>query len=225
MDKPTAILSGALDQYRIQENQKSTAKGELGQQQFFDLMITQLQNQDPFKPMESGDFLGQIAQFSTVNGIGELKASFESMASSLQSSQALQASTMVGRAVVVPSNSFKLTPGQDTVLSTEIPAAASNVRVTISDSLGQVVAQAQLGRQDAGRLNFVWNGLRGDGQVAPAGTYSMRFDASINGAQQALDTAVAARVDSVTLARDGSQPTLNVDGFGTVAMSDVLEIL
>ncbi|TVQ74128.1 MAG: flagellar hook assembly protein FlgD, partial [Chromatiaceae bacterium] len=55
-------------------------RDELGQEDFFKLMITQLQNQDPFEPMESGDFLGQIAQFGTVNGIGELQKSFESIA-------------------------------------------------------------------------------------------------------------------------------------------------
>ena len=40
----------------------------LGQEEFLNLMITQLKNQDPFKPMESGEFLGQIAQFENLGG-------------------------------------------------------------------------------------------------------------------------------------------------------------
>ena len=50
--------------------------GALATEDFLALMTTQLQNQDPLKPLESGDFLGQIASFSTVSGIGELNDSF-----------------------------------------------------------------------------------------------------------------------------------------------------
>ena len=89
MDKPSAILPGALDSLRIADQQKTQGSDERGQEAFFDLMVTQLQNQDPFNPLESGDFLGQIAQFGTVNGIAELEQSFAGLASSLQSSQAL----------------------------------------------------------------------------------------------------------------------------------------
>ena len=35
-------------------------------------MTTQLQNQDPFAPMDNGDFIAQMAQFSTVTGITEI---------------------------------------------------------------------------------------------------------------------------------------------------------
>ena len=112
MDKPSAILPGALDQFALRETETNRDQGELGQAEFFDLMVTQLKNQDPFKPMESGEFLGQIAQFSTVDGIGGLQRSFESLAGSLQSSQALQASTMVGRSVALPGDTLRLEAGQ-----------------------------------------------------------------------------------------------------------------
>jgi len=59
---------------RVQEE----ARRELGQEDFLRLMITQLENQDPFKPMESGDFLGQIAQFGTVEGLSRSLTDFHS---------------------------------------------------------------------------------------------------------------------------------------------------
>ncbi len=225
MDKPSAILPGALEQLRVKEQKPAAGSNELGQEAFFDLMVTQLQNQDPMNPMESGDFLGQIAQFSTVNGISELQESFATLASSLQSSQALQASTMVGRTVVLASDSFGLGATGGARVAASLPQTAQNVRVTISDSLGQVVRQSTLGQQAAGPLAFEWDGLDDNGGRAPAGRYAVRFDALINGSEQALSPTVTARVDSVSLSRDGQAPTLNVDGFGSVAMSDVLEIL
>ena len=66
---------------------------ELGQTEFLELMTAQLKYQDPLKPMENGDFLGQMAQFGTVSGINELNTTFSSMSASFQSNQALQAST------------------------------------------------------------------------------------------------------------------------------------
>ena len=77
------------------------ANDELGQAEFLELMTSQLKFQDPLKPMENGDFLAQMAQFGTVSGINDLNANFNSMAASFQSNQALQASTLVGRKVLV----------------------------------------------------------------------------------------------------------------------------
>ena len=78
---------------------------QLGQAEFLELMTAQLRFQDPLQPMENGDFLGQMAQFGTVSGINDLNNTFNSMSSSFQSNQALQASTLVGRRVLVPSQS------------------------------------------------------------------------------------------------------------------------
>jgi len=225
MDRLAAILPGALEQYRIEDKQPAADPASLGQQQFFELMVTQLKNQDPFKPMESGDFLGQIAQFSTVSGINELQKSFASFAGSLQSSQALQASTMVGREVVVPRADFPYVAGTTVQLGADLPANSPGVRVSIADAAGQVVRQAVLGAHDAGPVSYVWDGRTDAGAVAPAGRYAVRFDATLGGREQALESVVRARVDSVTLTRDGAAPMLNLAGYGAVAMGDVREIL
>ena len=76
---------------------QAAKKDGLGQEEFLNLMVTQLKNQDPFKPLESGEFLGQLAQFGTVSGLAELKTSFSELAGSLVSNQALQAASLVGR--------------------------------------------------------------------------------------------------------------------------------
>ena len=70
---------------------KPDDSGKLGQEEFLRLMITQLKNQDPTKPLDSGEFLGQLAQFGTVSGLADLKSSFTELAGSLVSNQALQA--------------------------------------------------------------------------------------------------------------------------------------
>ena len=65
----------------LQETQQAEVErtSSLGQDDFLKLLTTQLQYQDPMKPMENGEFLGQMAQFSTVTGITEMQTSMESM--------------------------------------------------------------------------------------------------------------------------------------------------
>ena len=91
---------------------KAAREGDLGQEDFLHLMLTQLKNQDPFKPMESGEFLGQLAQFGTVQGLAGLQTSFDSLASSLVSNQALQASSLVGRSALAATSTLGIAAGQ-----------------------------------------------------------------------------------------------------------------
>ena len=227
MANHSTIAPSALDQYRSASTDTSTTKAkksQLGQQDFLNLMVTQLKNQDPSNPMDGANFLGQLAQFSTVNGINGLEKTFTSLASSLQSNQALQASTMVGRNVVVPRDSFTIAAGGSAPLAATVPSAATKLMVTISDTQGQVVKRTTLGPHPAGTANFTWDGVGDNGKDRAAGTYKVRFDAVIDGHVQALTSAVSARVDSVSLGRNGLLPTLNVNGIGPVAISDVIEI-
>jgi flagellar basal-body rod modification protein FlgD len=224
MDKSTTVQPSVLDQYSTKTATTGAKKTELDQQAFLNLMVTQLKNQDPTKPMDSADFLSQIAQFGTVNGISGLQKSLTTMSSALTSSQALQASTMVGRDVTIPRDTFDFQTGGKAPLSAVLPSDATNVNVSITDSNGQTVFHTSLGATSAGTLNYPWNGLKDNGQPAASGKYTVKLSAVIDNVSTALSPAVTARVDSVSLGRNGLPPTLNVNGYGAVAMSDVLEI-
>ncbi len=81
---------------------------ELGQEDFLKLLVAQLKNQDPNNPADNGEFLGQIAQFSMVSGIDDLGVSFDGIASSLYTSQAMQAAELVGKHVLIETNTATL---------------------------------------------------------------------------------------------------------------------
>ena len=118
-----------------------TAKGELGQEEFLKLMITQLKNQDPFKPMESGEFLGQLAQFGTVSGLPGCRRRSTRCRRSLVSNQALQAASLVGRSALVESlDRCPIGAGQPVAGAVELPAARPRSHVTIRDASGQIGA-------------------------------------------------------------------------------------
>jgi flagellar basal-body rod modification protein FlgD len=201
---------------------QATREGDLGQEDFLHLMLTQLKNQDPFKPMESGEFLGQIAQFGTVQGLAGLQTSFDSLASSLVSNQALQASTLVGRSALVETSSMALAAGQTVAGAIDLPASSASVRLTITDATGQAVRTVQLGQQPKGLVSFVWDGLDDDGRAVQAGTYE--FEATYFDGDDSVvaDTLLRAPIDSVLLGADGFGVELR--GIGELPFSAVREI-
>ena len=196
-------------------------RSELGQEEFLQLMTTQLQNQDPFKPLESGEFLGQLAQFGTVAGLSDLNESFASVASSLVSNQALQASNLVGRSVLVESDVAYLPPGGRLAGALDIDGSATGVRVQIMDGYGQLVRSIDLGAQ-SGTVNFVWGGETDAGDIAAPGSYRIQAQAIGGGEQRAVPTLVSAFVDSVAVGQGGLN--LNLRGIGDVSFDAVREI-
>jgi flagellar basal-body rod modification protein FlgD len=227
MTASSGILPAGLEQYSADRlaTTKSATK-ELGQDEFFKLMITQLKNQDPMKPMENGEFLAQIAQFSTVNGITALQESFATLAGSLQSGQAIQASTMVGRNVLLESDLVHL--GSDLAAggAVELERAASEVIVTIADAGGQVVRRINLGPQEAGLVPFTWGGDDAGGGGVPLGNYRVSAQAEYGvGAAEALTTLARLKVDSVTILGAGQTPIMNLTNQQQVPLSDVRQVM
>lgn len=221
--KPISADFAALGLTRQQ--QERTAGNELGQQEFFDLMIAQLQNQDPLKPLEANEFLSQVAQFTQLSGIQEMNNSINLLASSFQSAQALQASTLVGREVSVAGNVLQLGADAGASGAVQVPSTTAELRVSITTPAGVPVRTLALGSQSAGTVQVRWDGSTSDGERAPPGLYVMRAEALYQGQPLALETMVSTRVESVTLGRAQGGLTLNLTGVGPVAMSDIRELL
>ncbi|HEC20402.1 MAG TPA: flagellar hook assembly protein FlgD [Gammaproteobacteria bacterium] len=207
-----------------QADKTKKSADQLGQTEFLDLMITQLKNQDPFSPMENGDFIAQMAQFSSVTGLAELQQSFDKLATSLQSNQALQASSLVGRTVLVPSAVGTLTTGGSIRGAVDLPQSSGGVGVTIQDSAGQVIRRLELGPQAAGEVYFNWDGIGNDGLPAQPGRYFVSADAGMAGDTVALETLMSASVGSVTLGKAGQGLTLNLTDGNVVDFSSIRQI-
>ena len=198
---------------------------ELGQAEFLELMTAQLQYQDPLKPMENGDFLGQMAQFGTVSGISELNSTFNNLSASFQSNQALQASTLVGRRVMVPGDSGFLSQGGSLSGSVDLDQPASKIVITIKNSTGQLVNRQELGIQQPGLVDFEWNGLDADGNSLPGGEYQIAAEVHRGTEVSAGAMFTVVDVESVTLGVGGQDLTLSVSGLGDIDMSQVRKIM
>lgn len=206
-------------------SEETKDQGELGLHQFLQLMTTQLSNQDPLEPMENGDFLGQIAQFGTVSGIEQLNTSFASFSDSITSGQALEASSLLGKQVLAPISVGYLEAGGSIRGRVGLEASASNVKVEISDQNGELVRTINMGTQTSGPLEFTWDGLDEDENFAQPGVYNVRVEAVRGGVGEELPTLIYSKVDSVNLATGVNGLTLNLNGLGSLPLSEVATIL
>lgn len=202
---------------------ESKVKNELGQEDFLDLMVAQLRNQDPMKPMEDGEFLTQMAQFSTSTGIQELKDSFKSFSESMQSGQTLQAASLVGRSVLAPTGVGRLEEGGSLSGSVELPESSGNVEVRIFNQSGELVRSIGLGQQAAGTVPFKWEGLDDQGQALPAGEYLIEASADTGEGAEAVETLITTEVENVTINRSGGL-LLGLNGGRTLELSEVRQI-
>ncbi len=196
---------------------------ELGQEDFLKLLVAQLKNQDPSNPVENSDFLGQIAQFSMVNGIDGLGSSFDSVASSLFSTQAMQASQLVGKEILVETNVATLETGGNVDAVLESPSAASNVRIFVEDQSGTLVRSFDLGNISAGTTRFSWDGIDSEGELAAAGAYTIRTEGLVAGALQGLTTQIFSNVHSISVDRSNTSVSLELAGNRSVGISQVRE--
>lgn len=218
-------LTSVIGGLGLGENKASQKKpDELGQSEFLKLMIAQLNNQDPMKPMENGEFISQMAQFSAVTGLTKLQESFDGLAASLQSNQALQASTLVGRTVVVPSGVGTLPVGGTLSGMVNLDASSSNLSITIQDASGQVLRRLELGPQAAGESFFNWDGITDSGVPAQPGRYYISAETQTENGTEALETLVSTAVDSVTMGRAGQGMTLNLADGNSVDLNSVRSI-
>jgi flagellar basal-body rod modification protein FlgD len=200
-----------------------SATSALGSEEFLKLMITQLRNQDPFKPMEPTQFLGQLAQFGTVSGIQDMQGSLGTLSDSLRSQQVLGGSTLVGRDVL--SNASEVALGETGEIrgAVDIPEGTRTAMLVITDSSGVLVRRMELSSQ-SGEQDFTWDGTDDKGERVRPGQYTIEAIADVGGTPEQLVTGIVSRVGSVTIDPNSFKLTLNTQ-MGPVALSSVRRVM
>jgi flagellar basal-body rod modification protein FlgD len=160
-----------------------------------------------------------------VQGITQLNTSFSSLSNSLVSSQALQASSLLGHQALVSSTTANLAASGTVTGAVSVPQTTAQVVLNISDSTGALVRQINLGAQSTGMANFSWDGKAGDGSQAPVGQYTLsaQYAGAVSGSTAAT-TYVNGTVQSVTMGAGTTGLTLNVSGLGSVPFANVQQI-
>ncbi|QVK23723.1 flagellar hook assembly protein FlgD [Shewanella dokdonensis] len=203
---------------------KASNNQSLSQEDFFALLSTQLSMQDPSNPVDNDQMISQMASFSTVDGIGKLNDEISSLNTVMTSSQALQASGLVGQKVLVPSGTAYLSADEPSirgVISTSAPINA--IKVSVQDATGQVVRTFTVDGSAGGNVDVNWDGLDNNGNAVAVGQYTIKANGVIDGTSEDLYVSTYGHVSSVSL-NSSSGAVLNMRGIGGVALSDVLAV-
>ena len=200
----------------------ASASTTLGQADFLKLMTAQMQNQDPFNPVDNTQMVAQMAQFSSLAGISEMSTTLKAIAEKLGASTTSDAVSYIGKTVLTAGDTAYPRSSGGIAGQVELGAAASDVRVTIADANGAVLKTLDLGQQAAGTLSYDWDGTTDSGEAAGAGPYKVAVSAQNNGTSVAATGLVWAPVDSVSTA--SGKTVLTLPGLGQVPVSAVRQI-
>ncbi len=220
----TGLSSQLLDSLSAgsKSNTGKKANDQLDQADFLRLLTTQLKNQDPTKPLDGQQFMAQLAQFSTLNGIIEMKESLDGLVQSLQSTSSLQAANLVGRSVLLDSAKGYLNGGEPIKGRTDVTENVNNLTVIVNDASGREVRRLNLGAKSSSIVDFEWDGLDSNGAQAAPGVYTFRVEGVVaDGKTVSFATQFWAKVSSVFLGQLGEEPILDLAGLGRVGLSQV----
>lgn len=212
---PETITSTA--DLAAQETEKSN---EIGQNEFLDLMLAQLKNQDPFQPMENGEFVAQMAQFSTVSGIEEMNASLKGMTESLQGNRLLEASNLIGRTALVSGNTAALTEDGLTAIY-RLDEDANNINVNVYSEAGEIVHQEHVPNKSLGQHEFHWDGTNLSGGTAPNGNYTVEIVYGNDTEKTTAETLVPSTIGSVSSISGSNELMLETEQGLRIALQDI----
>jgi len=202
------------------ENERTST---LGQSDFLKLMTTQLMNQDPLQPMENGEFLAQLAQFSTVSGITEMNTSVQNLSESYRSQQLMQASGLINKSALVEGNFAELKADKGLSGAMVLDKATDGTKVVVKNLQGEEVYSEELGIKFKGIHEFKWDGVTAGGYTAPEGTYLVEVMALDNGEVYNPTTLVYANVNAISSGSAG-ELLLEVAGVGNLPFNDVYRV-
>jgi flagellar basal-body rod modification protein FlgD len=191
-------------------NAKS-AKKQLDQTDFLNLLMRQLQYQDPLKPMDNQEFTSQLTSFSSLNQLVDLNTKLDTLQNMQLATTQLQATSLIGKEVSLRGGLVHLGAEGKADIPFQLAADTGRVTVHVIDKDGNVVRTIEAGGLKAGEQTVAWDGKDDKGQAAPEGNYTVEVNAfDAQGKTLAVETLVQGVVSGVDLS--GGEVSVTING-------------
>lgn len=213
IDKTAAFSATTAANIARSENNVAAQKD-----QFLKLMLAQMKNQDPLNPMDGAEYASQMAQFSTVEGIQNMRDLQQQSNVLIDTMMTLQASDLVNTKVSVPVSELSLKEAESIKGYVDLKTSGEEVDVIVRHEDGSVAQQVSMGSRSPGRLDF-------DIPELAAGKYSIEV-AVKNGDDVRTNTPLLERtIQKVSVPGNGGSLTLELSGVGNVPLYTINEFL
>ena len=173
----TSITTTAATTSTAATTAAAAASASLSSGDFLNILVTEMQNQDPLDPTSTTDFTTQMTQYANFDQQSTLNTNLSALLTSFNSLLTLNSSNYIGQTVTAKADSATLTSGS-IAFGYSLDSAAASTTLTVSDSSGNAVWTGS-GTTTAGSNSFTWDGKTTDGtQLADGGTYSLTVSAA-----------------------------------------------
>ena len=206
--------STAIDPIKALQQQSSQVKKSndaVGKDQFLQLLVTQLKNQDPLNPMENSEFAVDLAQFSSLEQLVDINKKIGG-----SNDQFSSLAAYLGNQVTLTSDKVEVNNGDGGIAHFELTNPAQDVKVDLLDQDGKAVATKEVGSLGSGKHDVALTGLS-----AANGEYTIRVSARGLGGNAQTVPAYAAGIVSGFV--PGPEPTLLI-GNREVNPGDIKEV-
>jgi flagellar basal-body rod modification protein FlgD len=187
---------------------------------FLNLLVAQLQGQNPLDPTDTGEFMDQVMSFAGIEQQQAMNDQLNEMASSINNLLSASAVSCIGRTVEAYGDTTSLEDGEAT-WGYSLNADAAEVGITVKDADGNIVWEGE-GETGAGRHTFTWDGKTTSGTQLSDGEYSIEISATDAGGDSVYGyTTIVGQVDGVD--STSGEVLLTVGGV-TVSFESVIGI-
>lgn len=194
------------------------SSSEVAQDRFLKLLVAQLNNQDPMNPMDNAQMTSQMAQINTVTGIQQVNDTLKNMGDQFTAMQMLQGSNMVGRDVLLASNTLSISEGKAAGV-VSLAARAESVKIDILSPAGTVIDTINLGAVGAGQHNFSWDASK----YSASGNPTFKVTATLGG--KAIDNTAMVRAKVQSVSSEDGVMNVQLAGRSAVPYSSIKAIL
>ena len=216
-------ISGVTSTGNTTTSSDTQAPGELGRNDFLNLLVAQLQYQDPLNPMDSGDFTAQLAQFSSLEQLTNINEQFAALSTAQSDLNNSQAVNYIGHTILAYGNATLIADGNVEPLQVALVDRADEVFVSVYDAEGDLRSTFSTDAMNAGMGEIEWDGTDMDGNPLPDGTYWFEVKA-VDGSGNEIDVSPlsSGRVSGVSYSN--GEAALVVNGL-TVQLDTIIRVI
>ena len=217
------MLSTGIETVTAGGTESSTpSKKVLDKDAFLNLLVTQLQNQDPLNPTDSVEFTAQLAQFSSLEQLSNVNDNLEQMQNYQASINNSQAVSLIGKEITAEGNALRLDNGGPIGCNFELDESAAVVTVSVYDSTGEFVKSIEGQDLAAGQNTLLWDGTDQNGNQVADGGYTFEIlAADAEGGSIKATTFFTGTVDKVTF--ENNQAYL-ISGIQKFALGNIIQV-
>jgi flagellar basal-body rod modification protein FlgD len=217
-----AVVNNIDEKTNQPANLTRIPKKVLDKEAFMKLFVTQLQYQDPMKPMENHEMALQLAAFNQVDQLMSLNDKLSQMVDLYKANEYTLFANLVGKEVKIEGNTIRVENGKFLGAEFELSSPANSALITIRNTQGQVVKTIPLYNLNQGLHKVEWDGTDDRGNLVPDGNYRISITAGSGDNAQSISPVVVAKVTGASL---GEKPSLKVNDSESITLDKIKEIL